>query len=492
MELIILCLTLYFDTSQGSFQEMNITLWRKAYSFLLSLNELSTELYSEISSKENINAKNDDDEEDNIITKNYVLNLIQGSILSFLERLEQELYKGLQFTEYNNRIDYIERIKDEIRLIDLCILFINNPIILSSGNQNNRPHINLILIMHLYYRKSENVKQILSKSNLEECFLQNIFNEISSKLDNKSKIKAYLAYVYYKALNNDFQIADEMFKKTNLTQIVNCLREESIKVLYNRTIANLGLSAFRASNFTICKHYLSPICSSGTNKLRDNLFQTNEKISNLDKEEKKKLIPYIMTLNIDEIENAYYISSLIVDTDKILLSRLGLTSFDSFFKRQVDSYEKQIFNGNPESNKQAILDSVQHILKGNYNKAYSILLSRNEIKNYEQKMNGGISEVLKNISLKCYLILYQFEFNSLDIASLLEKFGYSDKRQIRKVINRLILDNNLDAKWESNDILIFFNNSLSDVKFSKKISQLKKNIDIISNNNILLLEQAAR
>lgn len=495
IKILILCLTLYFD-SQGSIQELSLSVWRKALSHLRDIQVYSKQIYDEIEVNKDseVDTKEEnEDEEDNEVegafSKNKILNSIQVTLYGLLERLDSELFKSLQYLEYTNS-EYIERLRDEVSLIDLCIGLLQHPLVEKSTNVLLRPQISLLLLMHLYYKKDNITNKLLAKKGKALDFIDKLYEDATTLLDNKSKIKAFLAYTYYHALNNNFSFADSLFNKTNLAQLVLSIKDEFIKVLYNRTITMLGLSAFKTGNFHSAKVYLSPLCSLGTNKLRDNLFQTNEKISKLDKEEKKKLFPYIMTISIDEIETAYYISCLIDDTEKILLSRLGLLKFDSFFKHQISSFEQQMFYGNSENIKQAILDSCQHILKGDYSEAFNILMSKFDVKDKDH-LHDKIKEKLKETSIKCYIILYQFQLRSISLSYIMNKFKLDNSNFAISIINNLILEEKIFGRW-SKDSLILFNNSLNDVKFIKNVNRLKENIHFIAKNNILLLEQAAK
>lgn len=331
LKLTILLLTLYFDTTHGMINEVNITLWRRAYTLLNELNLQSIEIYEELLEKLN-NGQED------ALTSNLTLNLFLSTILSFLERLEIELYKALQYSDLSTS-EMIERIKDESKFVQLCFNYRKNPAI-SSKNLQILSHINLLIILHIYYKKSERAFNNELQQNPE--IFDSLLDEIYVNLDNKSKIKALLCSVYFKSVNNQYEQAHLSFSKTNLSEIVSSFKDDILKAYYNRAVAQIGLSAFRSGDFKVSHTFLSTLCSSGTSRLRDNLLQTNEQLSNLDKEEKRKLIPYIMTINIDEIETVFFLTSLVIELDQIVLQRLGIKSFDSFFKRQIDSFERLV------------------------------------------------------------------------------------------------------------------------------------------------------
>jgi len=141
-----------------------------------------------------------------------------------------------------------------------------------------------------------------------------------------------------------------LFKRSNLFEVVSILRDETLKLLYNRTQVQLGLCAFRKGFFEDSLQLLNSLCNTGTTKLKEYLSQTYnreaEKNAFFDKEEKKRMIPYIMTINIDEIECTYLISSMILELPNIILIKMGKSKKNvlSILKKLLDSYDKQVFS----------------------------------------------------------------------------------------------------------------------------------------------------
>lgn len=93
--------------------------------------------------------------------------------------------------------------------------------------------------------------------------------------------------------------------------------------------------------------------------------------------------------------------------------------------------------------------------------------------------------------MKCYLILNQRNYSSLSVDSIKTKFSISENKIIKKVVNHLILDEIILAKWD-NDFLVFFNSENCDIRYKKTISNLERDVKRITENNILLLEAAMK
>lgn len=150
------------------------------------------------------------------------------------------------------------------------------------------------------------------------------------------------------SIHNRYASAKSLFQKSYIFEIIQVLKDDQLKILYNRTLAQLGLCAFRSGFYEDSLNYLHPLCQTGTARLKEYLSQSYNKESEksifFDKEDKKRMIPYIMTINIDEIESTYYIVSMIIDLPNIILYITGkkYKAFNQVFKKLLDNYQKQV------------------------------------------------------------------------------------------------------------------------------------------------------
>jgi len=514
-----------FEMNQGSTQELPLLLWRSIYNSLIKVNSLSEKIFSETKSEtNNVKEEQSKEEEDDFGTEthrieeeNPTLNYFQGSIASFLEKLSNEVYKSLQSFDTSSP-EFIEVLKNEIKLINLCLIYLNNSLLIKQSNSIIKARVSQVLLLHLYYRKKTSINTILNSwRQMEENILKDLpkreavyqanlfksseellsvlFNEVYSKLDSKAKLKSLLTEIYYEALNENFDKAKSLFNKTNISHLVSLTKDDTIKVFYNRALIQLGVSAFRRGEFEMAKYFLSPLCCLGTSRLRDNLCQTNEKLSTLEKEDKKKLIPYTMTLNLEEVEIIFYLTLMLEDTDKLLLQKLGLEDSDIYLKRQIQSFEKQIFMSVPESSRQSILTACENLLVGNLAKAKEFLLSSILFKSNtlidSEELKSKVFERLKIVGLRCFLLNSQSDYVNLTVEVLKERFEIQEEGTIRKEINQLIVKGLINARW-NNKILEFYRFNSVDSKYKMTLESLEKNIKAISENNITLLEGALK
>lgn len=482
-----------FDASPGQFSSISLELWDKIYKKILSLidflNEFDKSAPSEKDKKENL------------------MSMMQNNLISILEKLEMELYKSLQFTD-NNSSEYLERVKDEITFLLLC-----RKIEEFYSKHNNNAAIArcyLLVMKHIYYKNDLMINAINQKFNIklskEDYLLQSIesprelIKKLSDKiyqyLDDKSKLKATLYDIYFLSVHNNFTDAKNLFNLSNSYEMIATFKDEQLKTLFNRTLAELGLSAFRTGKLQDALAFLNPLCSNGTTKLKEYLSQSytkeSEKSIMFDKEDKKRAIPHLMQFNIDEIECVFYIASMIVDIPYILLNKLGtarhIKRFGNFYSRILVNFDKQIFNGPPETNKERILSASYFIIKGDWKKCINEINQVKiftKLKNYSE-IKQMILDNVKSTALRCYIIFYLKEYKSFDVKCLERRFEI-EKGKIKKIINDMIMDEEISAKWRG-DVLKVKGDERDTSKMMKK---LVENVNVISKQNVDLLEMAA-
>lgn len=489
IKLLNLYILICFDTSLGQFSALPLEMWTKIHDSILTLFEYYHVLITTQA----------DSNKDGISN---VKNILQGTLVSILEKLELELYKSLQFTDQNSS-EYISRIKDELKFLLLCSKI--EAFYTELNDQVSISRIYVLILLHIYYKNEESIKKMIERFNLNidrdeylikscespEKFITQLCNSIYTYCDEKSKIKAMLCNIYFLCVHDRYNTAKDLLKRSQVFEVIQIMRDDSLKILYNRTLAKLGLCAFRNGKFSDSLHYLNPLCQTGTSKLKEYLSQSynkeNEKSIFFDKEDKKRVIPYIMTINIDEVECSYYIASMISDLPNIVLFKLGRKHkpFNPLFKKLLDMYEKQIFNGPAETIKELILCSSSYMSKGDWKKC-SEMIKTLKIYNHHksrEEIKKTINQHIKETSLKCYLILYSNEFSSFSLDNLVSKFSL-DKLTIKRIISSMIINGEIEAKWNGENFLQI---NLADVNL-KMINQLEENLKIISSQNLSLIE----
>ena len=480
-----------FDNYANQLASFPLDLWDKIYKDIEKIIELHKELNKEIN---DINRKD--------INK---LNLSLPNDLSVrMEKLENELYKSLQFNTGNNN-EYNTCILNEIKFLKLCKkceIFYNE-----SNNLYGKSKIYLLVIMHIYYKSLNSVKNLIKKFNLkldDDDYIQkiiinndkNYFKELCNYtykiLDEENKVKVMLYQIYFLCIKNDYESATKLFNSSNLYELVSVFKNEALKALFNRTLAQLGLCAFKNLDLEEVLKYLTPLCTRGPTKLKECLSQSytkdSEKNALFDRGDKMRTIPNIMRINTNDLDTIFYLSSMIYDVPKILYEKIfgKLTNeYNSHaFERIFYNFQRQQFNGPSNIDKDKILATTTLLMKGDWKKVVSEIKNLNLIKKYNI-LQDKLFELIKRTALKCFIIFYMGEYESFELNKLKERFDIKEN-EIKNIINDMILTGKLKAKWNDNYLLIKNYDRDSIVNMKKLVD----NIQVITSQNLELMQTA--
>ena len=114
-------------------------------------------------------------------------------------------------------------------------------------------------------------------------------------------------------------------------------------------MVQLGLCAFRSGMIQAAHSALHDIFAGG--RVKELLAQgiaprKQEKSSDEIKNEKKRQIPFHMHINIELLECVYYVSSMLLEIPHMAEGVESSSRIISKpFRRQLDYYSKQVFNG---------------------------------------------------------------------------------------------------------------------------------------------------
>lgn len=203
---------------------------------------------------------------------------ILGSVVSFVERLDDEFTRSLQIIDPHST-EYIDRLKDEQLIYDLIIraqLYSADAAPVASGSgsgsdsvpaqvsaeeesqvASTSPTARIVSrrIDHIYYKPEALIKinettaaaHLANYQTLDNVdqLLESLFSVLIATGTNSTlRKKAILSNIYYNSLNNNYAKAKELFLQSHLLSSVNS-SDPQLQILFNRALVQLGLSAFR-------------------------------------------------------------------------------------------------------------------------------------------------------------------------------------------------------------------------------------------------------
>lgn len=208
---------------------------------------------------------------------------VRGCILTAVERLDDEFTKFLKECDPHSN-DYVDRLKDEVKvthIIEQVLTYVE-----SIGTETEICRVYLRKIDHIYYKFDPNVlkkRQQLKEAEAKEEAAANGTDEetktpvvadeevkvvvpepITDKTsvdemeklcryiyakDNTDRLRtrAILCHIYHHAMHDNWFQARDLLLMSHLQESIQH-SDPPTQILYNRTMANLGLCAFRQSN----------------------------------------------------------------------------------------------------------------------------------------------------------------------------------------------------------------------------------------------------
>ena len=482
-----------FDNYANQLIAFPSDLWNKIYKDI----EKMMELHDLLNKEKNDTNKNDIDQ----------MNLsLQNDLSVRMEKLENELYKSLQFNT-NNNAEYSNCILNELKFLTLCKK-------IESFYKNYKnifciAKIYLLVIMHTYYKTTNQVKNLVKKFNLkleeddyvqkiiinnDKEFFRNLCNQVYQTLDEESKVKVMLYQIYFLCVRNDYESATKLFNSSNIYELISLFKTETLKVLFNRTLAQLGLCAFKNLDLEEALKYLTPLCTKGPTKLKEYLSQSynkdSEKNALFDRGDKMRTIPTIMRINANDLDTIFYLSSMINDVPKILYEKIfgkeneEMNSNSHAFERLFYNFQRQQFNGPSNIDKDKILATTTLLMKGDWKKCVEVIKNLNIIKKYST-LQDKLFELIKRTALKCFIMFYMSEYESFEFNNLCKRFEIKDY-EVKNIINDMILTGKIKAKWNGNFLLMKSNDRDSVLNMKKLI----ENIQTITRQNLELMQTA--
>jgi len=272
----------------------------------------------------------------------------------------------------------------------------------------------------------------------------------------RHKTRTLLCHVYHHALHGRYQLARDQLLTSHLADTVHQF-DISTQILYNRAIVRCGLCAFHNELMPESHSALMEIAAGA--RLKELLAQGlssaryGERTAEQEKAERRRLVPYHMHINLELVEAVHLISAMLLE-----LPNLAHNSFDpkrrqgstsKAFRRLLDHFERQVFNGPPENIRDSVMSCVQLLIHGEWAKAlalvdvlpvWSLLPSPDETKAFMKKQ-------IQRESLRAFLIAHYSHYDSLSLEKLAERFELT-KEEAHAVVSKMLLAGELHACWD--------------------------------------------
>uniref|UniRef100_A0AAV2LGP3 Eukaryotic translation initiation factor 3 subunit C n=1 Tax=Knipowitschia caucasica TaxID=637954 RepID=A0AAV2LGP3_KNICA len=396
---------------------------------------------------------------------------VRGCILTLVERMDEEFTKIMQNTDPHSQ-EYVDNLKDESRvcgIIDRLLSYLEN-----KGSTEEICRVYLRRIMHTYYkfdykahRRSLGLQgETKSEQDQEEsegedsAFIMDRLCKFIYSKDRTDRIRtcAILCHIYHHALHSRWYQARDLMLMSHLQDNIQHA-DPPVQILYNRTMVQLGICAFRQGMIKDAHNALLDIQSSGRAKelLGQGLLMRNMQERNAEQEkiEKRRQVPFHMHINLELLECVYLVSAMLLE-----IPYMAAHEFDARrrmiskqFHHQLRVGERQPLLGPPESMREHVVAASKAMKMGDWRTCHSFII--NEKMNSKvwdlfpetQRVREMLVRKIQEESLRTYLFTYSSVYDSISMETLSDMFQL-EIATVHSIISKMIINEELMASLD--------------------------------------------
>lgn len=386
---------------------------------------------------------------------------LHGCVLTLVERLDEEFTKLLKECDPHSN-EYVERLKDEKQvatIIDKVQEYLER-----QGVVSELCRVYLRKIEHLYYKFDPNVLKF-KDSGVKPDVITSV--QIMDKLckfvyardgTDRLRTRAILSHIYHHALHDNWFQARDLMLMSHLQETIQH-SDPATQILHNRTIAHLGLCAFRHGNIKDAHNCLVDLMMTG--KVKELLAQgllpqrQHERSKEQEKIEKQRQMPFHMHINLELLECVYLVSAMLIE-----IPYMAAHEFDArrrmiskTFYQQLRSSERQSLVGPPESMREHVVAAAKAMRNGNWAACNNYIINEKmnakvwDLFYQADKVRDMLTRLIKEEALRTYLFTYSHVYDSISMPTLAEMFQL--KRPIvHSTISKMIINEELMASLD--------------------------------------------
>eukprot|EP00927_Polykrikos_kofoidii_P025124 TRINITY_DN2263_c0_g1_i8.p1 TRINITY_DN2263_c0_g1~~TRINITY_DN2263_c0_g1_i8.p1 ORF type:complete len:807 (-),score=188.04 TRINITY_DN2263_c0_g1_i8:211-2535(-) len=464
-----------FDNTGGAFAPMRIDMWNVAIDRVNNMLPILIEAYDDESGK-----GIDEDPED---PRSYPRQ--QELFVAFVEKLDDELYKALQFTVDVYGADYHEILGNSSKFLILLrrvIKFFER-----TKQTRSLGSLSMRLIEQLYYKSDklnahvfgaiqhqvpDEEKEDWTWPTNSTSFMQTLCRNVFATDDVSIIRRAILCQVYHLALHDHFQSARDLMHLGNLTEQAES-SDVRVQILNNRVVAQMGLCAFRLGKIHEAHHCLMVVYMH--NKARELLAQglsyskNMERTPEQERAERLRQLPYHMHINLDVLESAHHICAMLLEVPNLAMQTIDSTAkpriISRVLRRALDQHDKLLFIGPPENPRESVVSAAKLLQCGDWQGAYDAL---KDLKFWDQIDPGNpeagrrvkemVKEKIKTEALRTYVFAYSSIYDAFHQDQLVDMFDLSPLA-VHSVISKMMIKEEITAFWDESSKFVLMQHS---------------------------------
>eukprot|EP00036_Acanthoecidae_sp_10tr_P008323 CAMPEP_0182919282 /NCGR_PEP_ID=MMETSP0105_2-20130417/2603_1 /TAXON_ID=81532 ORGANISM="Acanthoeca-like sp., Strain 10tr" /NCGR_SAMPLE_ID=MMETSP0105_2 /ASSEMBLY_ACC=CAM_ASM_000205 /LENGTH=1048 /DNA_ID=CAMNT_0025056443 /DNA_START=122 /DNA_END=3270 /DNA_ORIENTATION=- len=409
--------------------------------------------------------------------------VVRVDLAQLVERLDDENIKALQETD-SHSLEYVARLRFEVLIYNLIVMV--EKYLEKVKDYTSLCRVKLRRVTHLYYKRKyipnlDHLKVAAPKPEDAEVFkkdedttalpprpipvaidlneerdLSTLMNEQCKQLFGKKstdriRTRAILMLTYHHALHERWYKARDLMLMSHLQETVH-QADVDTQILYNRTMVQLGLCAFRQGLVTDAWNCLHEI--HATTRVKELLAQGIVNMRNQETSpeqiliQKRRQTPFHMHINIDMMECVYFACSMLIEIPAMAQPENPKRRFyySKKFGSQLNYYMRNTFVGPPETNKEHLLAASLALLKGDWRQAneYAMALRVWKLFPKPDEVTTMLTQKIKESALRVYLYIYSGVYETISLVSLSEMFEMEQSR-VHSIVSKMIFDKDLQA-----------------------------------------------
>ena len=374
-----------------------------------------------------------------------------ATISGLVELLDEEFSRSFSALETNE--EYATKLKYLPNLIELLISMLKY---LQGESSMCVSRISLKLLFHLHYQSRKTLAILCERIPKLASFGHSILVEfVLTNGSKKDKASAILLQAFIESSRGDVALSRKLMS-ADLFDLVS-VSEVGLQIQYNRALAQVGLGAFLNGDIRDAYNLLTDLCTSG--RLRELLAQgltranlTVEKTAASEAErnaEKRRLLPFHLHLNIEQIEAAYSLSAMILDVALLSASNRDerISRRLMRYKRQLDSHDRQVYSGRiAEFPKDAVILAGKCIMNDDIEGAIGHIEGMHV---WSSDIVLKIVHLVRIAGLQAYLLNNCRAHVSFDLGVLGKQFGLEFEK-VKTIVSKYILGGEMGGKISNN------------------------------------------
>lgn len=476
-----------FDYNPNIATCMRSEMWEKCLQNVIDLLDLITS-NPDITVSENIM-----EDSENVEASPY---RVRGCILTVVERLDEEFTKMLQACDAHST-EYVDRLKDETVLCEL-IEKLQSYLEEKDVTTEEMCRIFLKRIEHTYYKFDHNVLDGAVEVDKTRAMMEKLCKYIHAK-DNSDRLRtrAMLCHIYHHALHNRWFAARDLMLMSHLQDTIQH-SDIPTQILYNRTMVQLGLCAFREGMIRDAHNALVDIQSGGRAKelLAQGLLlqRQHERTPEQEKIEKRRLLPYHMHINLELLECVYLVSAMLME-----IPYMAAHEFDARrrmisknFHHVLRLSERQTLPGPPESMREHVVAASKSMKKGNWKECENFIINEKmnakvwDLFYQKDKVRNMVTRKIQEESLRTYLFTYSSVYDSLSLVTLSEMFEL-ERSVVHSIISKMIINEELMASLDEPTHTVVMHRT-EPTRLQSLALQLSEKVSSLVDNNEKIME----